>query len=50
MAIKVLKGEKPSSLEIKTLEKTELVINTKTFAALGLTISDELNNNATKVE
>ncbi len=50
MAIKVLKGEKPSSLEIKTLEKTELVINTKTFAALGLTISDELNSNATKVE
>ena len=50
MAIKVLKGEKLSSLEIKTLEKTELVINTKTFAALGLTISDELNSNATKVE
>lgn len=50
MAIKVLKGEKPSSLAIKTLEKTELVINIKTFKALGLTISEDLNSKATKVE
>lgn len=50
MAIRVLKGEKPSDLPIKTLEKTELVINTRTFKALGLTISDELNTKATKVE
>lgn len=50
MAIRVLKGEKPGSLPIKTLEKTELVINTKVFAALGLTVDDELNSKATKVE
>lgn len=50
MALRVLRGEKPSNLEIKTLENTELVINTKTFAALGLTISEELDANATKVE
>jgi len=50
MAIRVLKGEKPGSLPIKTLEKTELVINTKVFAALGLTVDDELNSKATKVK
>lgn len=50
MAIKVLKGEKPENLAIKTLEKTELVINTKAFAALGLVIDEELKSKATKVE
>lgn len=50
MAIKVLKGEKPNTLAIKTLEKTELVINTKTLNALGLTLPADLDKKATKVE
>ena len=50
MAIKVLKGEKPNTLEIKTLEKTELVINMKTLNALGLTLPVDLDKKATKVE
>ena len=50
MAIKVLKGEKPNTLAIKTLEKTELVINMKTLNALGLTLPADLDKKATKVE
>lgn len=50
MAIRVLKGEKPSSIEIKTLEKTELVINSKVLDALGLKVSDEIKAKATIVK
>lgn len=50
MAIKVLKGEKPNTLAIKTLEKTELVVNVKTLNALGLTLPADLDKKATKVE
>lgn len=50
MAIKVLKGEKPSNIEIKTLEKTELVINSKVLEALGIKISDEIKAKATIVK
>ena len=35
---------------IKTLEKTELVVNTKTLNALGLTLPADLDKKATKVE
>lgn len=42
MALKVLKGEKPSDLEIKTLEDTELIINQSSAQKLGIEIGSEL--------
>ena len=49
MALEVLKGAKPNTLPIKTLEKTELVINTKIAEKLGLTIPADLLDKATKI-
>ncbi len=42
VAVKILKGEKPSNIAIKTLEKTDLLINEKTAKALGIVLSQEV--------
>lgn len=42
VAVKILKGEKPSNIAIKTLEKTDLLINEKTAKALGVVLSQEV--------
>ena len=49
VAVKILKGEKPDSIAIKTLEKTDLMINEKTAKALGISISDAILKRAKNV-
>lgn len=49
VAVRVLKGEKASDIAIKTLEKTDLMINEKTAKALGVIISPEILNRAKNV-
>ena len=50
MAIKILKGSKPSDLEIKTLENTELVVNTNSLEKLGIKLPENLDKIAKKVQ
>ena len=49
VAVRVLKGEKPSDISIKTLEKTDLMVNQKTAEALGIKIPDEVLKRAKKI-
>lgn len=49
VAVRILKGEKPSDISIKTLEKTDLMINQKTAEALGIKIPDEVLKRAKKI-
>lgn len=42
VAVRILKGENPSNIAIKTLEKTDLLINEKTAKALGITLTQEV--------
>lgn len=49
VAVKILKGEKPDSIAIKTLEKTDLMINEKTAKTLGIVISDAILKRAKNV-
>jgi len=48
-ADRILKGEKPSELPVQTPVKFELVINTKSAKALGLSVSDKLRTLADEV-
>ena len=49
VAVRILKGEKPSDISIKTLEKTDLMVNQKTAEALGIKIPDEVLKRAKKI-
>lgn len=49
VAVRILKGEKTSDIAIKTLEKTDLMINEKTAKALGIVISPEVLNRAKNI-
>lgn len=49
VAVKILKGEKPNNIPVKTLENTDLMINKKTAASLGITIPEEILKGAKKV-
>lgn len=49
VAVRILKGEKPSDISIKTLEKTDLMINQKTADALGIKIPNEVLKRAKKI-
>lgn len=49
VAVRILKGEKPSDISIKTLEKTDLMINQKTAQALGIKVSEDVLKRAKKI-
>lgn len=49
VAVRVLKGEKPDGIAIKTLEKTDLMINEKTAKALGINLSADVLKRAKSI-
>lgn len=50
MAAAVLKGKKPADLPVETPKDVNLIINTKTAQALGLTIPKEMLEKAKKID
>ncbi|GFZ34516.1 ABC transporter substrate-binding protein [Clostridium zeae] len=45
MAVKVLNGQSPKNMPIKTLDNLDIVVNEATAKALGITIPDKLKGN-----
>lgn len=50
MAARVLSGEDVNSIPFETLKETDLIINTKAIAALGITVPDDLKAKAKAIE
>lgn len=50
MAIKVIEGEEPGNIGLETLENTELVINKTSADQLGMTIPEDLAQDAKTLE
>ena len=49
IVVRILKGEKPGTIDVKTAEGTDLFINTKMAARMGIEIPTELLARATKI-
>lgn len=50
MAARVLSGEDVNTIPFETLKETDLIINTKALADLGITVSDDLKAKAKTIE
>lgn len=50
MAVRILKGEDVNSIPFETLKETDLILNMKTLADLGITVPEELKAKAKIIE